>query len=89
MATLNNPANWSNLGGVLQKYFNNSKNVFTNKTPNEVFYDFIFTRATYLVLFLERFIILPKLAQIDVADAIAFAQMSALQIYDKIHQSIL
>lgn len=45
-------------------------------------------RAIDLVLFSKKFIMFFKLAQINVPNAIAFAQIFALRIYNKKHQTI-
>ena len=86
LATLDEPSSWPSLIGPIQQYINNSRNAATGKLPNEVVYGFTPTRPEDLAK--PNLTMLPKLARIDAADAIAFAQANALRAYDKKHQAI-
>ena len=87
LPTLENPSDWPSLVGPIQRYINNSLSAATGKSPNEVVYGFTPTRSKDLAK-PSNLTMLPKLARIEVADAIAFAQANAARAYDKKHQAI-
>ena len=94
----------------MQRHFNNSHSTITEKTLNEVFYDFTFIQS--LNVLRQSFVIdladeLKELSIVDsrkpladasfsavtrtrfeIADVIAFAQMTSKHYYDRKHQSL-
>lgn len=88
LTTLPNPANWEEGIGPIQSSVNNSRSSSTGKSPNEVVYGFTPTQSTDLVSTKAHTPLIAKFIRIEVADAIAFSQMSAKWVYDKNHKSI-
>ena len=87
LATLDNPADWEGVVGPIQSAVNNSKSSSTARSPNDVVYGFTPTQSTDL-LTTQSQPLPPKLVRMEVADAIAFAQMSSKIYYDKKHKTI-
>lgn len=82
LATLENPADWEGFIGPIQSAVNNSKSSSTTRSPNEVVYGFPPTQSTDLIS-AQGQPLPPKFLSMEVADAIAFAQMSSKIYYEK------
>lgn len=87
LATLDNPADWERIMGSIQSAVNNSKSSSKARSPNEVVYGFTPTQSTDLTTTQSQ-PLPPEFVRMEVADAIAFAQMSFKIYYDKKHKTI-
>ena len=83
--TLEKPSDWPKVLPRIQALLNNSPSSTTSKTPNELAYGFKLNRPLDLVAATES-PQQPKLARIEAADAISFAQMHQKFHYDRRHQ---
>ena len=86
LQSLSNFKNWSKtVINSIQRTFNNSIS-FTNKTSNEICYDFISMQSIDLLK--NSSIMSIEIAKMSAANAIAMTQMYAKNIYDENHHSL-
>ena len=79
---------WSKIIDVLQRNFNNAV-TFTDKSSNEICYEFIFLQSFDLlrsIIFAKAFVL--SRSKLTIQNNIAFVQMTFKQIYDRNHQLI-
>lgn len=87
LATLDSPVDRERVVGPIQSAVNNSKSSSTARSPNKVVYRVTPTQGTDLFTTQSQ-PLRPKFVRMEVADAIAFAQMSSKIYYDKKHKTV-
>ena len=90
ITTLIDPKDWPRLIGPVQRAHNNSVSATTGKSPNECIYGFTPVQSTDFAKASAspEVLLSAKQVRMEVADAMAFAQMSSKTIYDKKHQPL-
>lgn len=85
LATLYNAADWKRVVGPVRSAVNSSKSTSTPKSLNEIVYGFTPTQSTDLIssaAIQGQLLLPPKFIRMEIADAIAFAQMASKTCYD-------
>ena len=85
MTTLTDPKEWPKLIGPIQRALNNAKGVVTGKSANEIIYGFTPVQSTDFTKASPEALLAPKDIRLEVADAIAWAQVNAKAVYDEKH----
>ena len=85
---LNNSADWIEIISDIQRDINNSVVIVTDKTSNEISYEFTLTQIFDLLKSFEKSSLsLSQMTRLEAADVLIFAQMNFKFYYDRKHQS--
>ena len=88
ISVLNNSADWIEIIFDIQRNINNSIVIVTDKTSNEISYEFTLTQIFDLLKsFEESSLSLSQMTRQEAVDALIFAQMNFKFYYDRKHQS--